>query len=333
MQKRAAHHADLEQLLAEPWRKRLSPDADPVAAMRKIGTLDAFADTRVLFLGAGVCLCRLRNDPEEIAPERDRCNLVRELFRETRPAAGIHFARGGSSRTLVFDVLPREGDPEWPAPVRAVPFEFDAFAPADFPEDLVVQLPGEDRWVRVPGLGEVAMPWYAAAHFLDTLVASFAVDSDANAIDVELADHKYKGLRFEECAIGEIRGVPRVERIQTLRSSFRLGAGRCVEFAEHHFGFIFSAYPRDGLPDDIRAALGPPETAPGPFLVVTRIGGFRRNYPMRYVLVPEDSPAAPYADRFSLGRFLLWPLDEDSEPHAAPAEEEPHAESAENAEP
>jgi hypothetical protein len=325
--------ATLEQLIAEPWRKRLSPDADPVAEMRKIGTLDAFADTRVLFLGAGVCLHHLRNDPEDIAPERDRCNLVRELFRETRPAAGIHFARGGSSRTLVFDVLPREGDPEWPDPVRAVPFEFDAFAPADFPEDLVVRLPGEDRWVRVPGLGEVAMPWRAAAHFLDTLVASFAVDSDANAIDIELADHKYKGLRFEECAIGEIRGVPRVERIQTLRSSFRLGAGRCVEFAEHHFGFIFSAYPRDGLPDDIRAALGPPETAPGPFLVVTRIGGFRRNYPMRYVLVPEDSPAAPNALRFSLGRFLLWPLDEDPEPHAAPAEEEPHAESAENAEP
>ena len=325
--------ATLEQLLAEPWRKRLSPDADPVAEMRKIGTLDAFADTRVLFLGAGVCLHHLRNDPEDIAPERDRCNLVRELFRETRPAAGIHFARGGSSRTLAFDVLPREGDPEWPDPVRAVPFEFDAFAPADFPEDLVVRLPGEDRWVRVPGLGEVAMPWRAAAHFLDTLVASFAVDSDANAIDIELADHKYKGLRFEECAIGEIRGVPRVERIQTLRSSFRLGAGRCVEFAEHHFGFIFSAYPRDGLPDDIRAALGPPETAPGPFLVVTRIGGFRRNYPMRYVLVPEDSPAAPNALRFSLGRFLLWPLDEDPEPHAAPAEEEPHAESAENAEP
>ena len=329
--------ATLEQLIAEPWRKRLSPDADPVAEMRKIGTLDAFADTRVLFLGAGVCLWRLRNDPEEIAPERDRCNLVRELFRETRPAAGIHFARGGSSRTLVFDVLPREGDPEWPAPVRAVPFEFDAFAPADFPEDLVVQLPGEDRWVRVPGLGEVAMPWYAAAHFLDTLVASFAVDSDANAIDVELADHKYKGLRFEECAIGEIRGVPRVERIQTLRSSFRLGAGRCVEFAEHHFGFLFSAYSRDGLPDDIRAALGPPETAPGPFLVVTRIGGFRRNYPMRYVLVPEDSPAAPYADRFSLGRFLLWPLDTPSpageESHAESAESESHAESAETAEP
>ena len=254
--------ATLEQLLAEPWRLRLSPEADPVAEMRKIATLDAFADTRVLFLGAGVCLHRLRNAPEDIAPERDLCNLVRYLFRETRPAAGVDFARGGSSRTLAFDVLPREGDPEWPAPVRAVPFEFDAFAPADFPEDLVVRLPGEDRWVRVPGLGEVAMPWYAAAHFLDTLVASFAVDSDANAIDVELADHKYKGLRFEECAIGEIRGVPRVERIQTLRSSFRLGAGRCVEFAEHHFGFLFSAYSRDGLPDDIRAALGPPETAP-----------------------------------------------------------------------
>ena len=37
--------ATLEQLLAEPWRLRLSPEADPVAEMRKIATLDAFADT------------------------------------------------------------------------------------------------------------------------------------------------------------------------------------------------------------------------------------------------------------------------------------------------
>ena len=155
--------ATLEQLLAEPWRKRLSPDADPVAEMRKIGTLDAFADTRVLFLGPGVCVTRLRNDPGHIAYARAQSRLVRYLFRGTRPAAGVDFARGGSSRLLAFDALPREGDPEFPRPVRAVPFEFDAFAPADAPEDLVVRLPGEDRWVRVPGLGEVAMPRLSAA--------------------------------------------------------------------------------------------------------------------------------------------------------------------------
>ena len=155
--------ATLEQLLAEPWRKRLSPDADPVAEMRKIATLDAFADTRVLFLGPGVCVTRLRNDPGHIAYARAQSRLVRYLFRGTRPAAGVDFARGGSSRLLAFDALPREGDPEFPRPVRAVPFEFDAFAPADAPEELVVRLPGEDRWVRVPGLGEVAMPRLSAA--------------------------------------------------------------------------------------------------------------------------------------------------------------------------
>ena len=155
--------ATLEQLLAEPWRLRLSPEADPVAEMRKIATLDAFADTRVLFLGRGVCVTRLRNDPGHIAYARAQSRLVRYLFRGTRPAAGVDFARGGSSRLLAFDALPREGDPEFPRPVRAVPFEFDAFAPADAPEDLVVRLPGEDRWVRVPGLGEVAMPRLSAA--------------------------------------------------------------------------------------------------------------------------------------------------------------------------
>ncbi len=155
--------ATLEQLLAEPWRLRLSPEADPVAEMRKIATLDAFVDTRVLFLGPGVCVTRLRNDPGHIAYARAQSRLVRYLFRGTRPAAGVDFARGGSSRLLAFDALPREGDPEFPRPVRAVPFEFDAFAPADAPEDLVVRLPGEDRWVRVPGLGEVAMPRLSAA--------------------------------------------------------------------------------------------------------------------------------------------------------------------------
>ena len=300
--------ATLEQLLAEPWRHRLSPEADPVAEMSKIGTLDAFADTRVLFLGAGECLLRLRNDPEVLAPERDLCNLVRELFRGTRPATGVNFARGGSSRTLAFDVLPREGDPEWPAPVRAVPFEFDTFAPADSPENLVVRLPGEDRWVCVPGLGEVAMPWGATAHFLNTLIASFAVDSDANTIDVEIKN--VFGIRFEECAIGEIRSATRGEMTEAPRSSFSLKAGRCVEFAEEQSSLLFSAYPRDGLPDGIRGTLGSPETAPGPFLVVTRLGGSRRNYPMRVILVPKDSPAAPQYEPFSLGRFRVWPLDE-----------------------
>ena len=108
--------------------------------MRKIATLDAFADTRVLFLGRGVCVTRLRNDPGHIAYARAQSRLVRYLFRGTRPAAGVDFARGGSSRLLAFDALPREGDPEFPRPVRAVPFEFDAFAPADAPEDLVVRL-------------------------------------------------------------------------------------------------------------------------------------------------------------------------------------------------
>ena len=181
------------------------------------------------------------------------------------------------------------------------------------------------------------MPWRAASHFLDAIVASFAVDEDANAIDVELADFKFTGIRFEETDIGNVPGAPRGEKVETLRSSFRLKAGRCVEFAEHHASFLFSAYPRDGLPADIRAALGPPETAPGPFLVVTRLGGFRRNYPMRFVLVPEDSPAAPQYDRFSLGRFLVWPLDTPSpageESHAESAESESHAETAETAEP
>ena len=161
--------ATLEQLLAEPWRKRLSPDADPVAEMRKIGTLDAFADTRVLFLGAGVCLRGLKNDPEEIARERARCEEVRAMFRCARPAVGVDFERGGRGRSIAFDKLPRETDEEFPKPVRAVPFDFRGFAPADTADDFVVRLPGgDDRWVLVPGLGAFAMPRRAAAQFLDT---------------------------------------------------------------------------------------------------------------------------------------------------------------------
>ncbi len=132
-------------------------------------------------------------------------------------------------------------------------------------------------------------------------------DPVANVIDVEIKN--VFGIRFEERAIGDIPDATRGEMSETLRSSFRLKAGRCVEFAEQQSSLLFSAYTRDGLPDDIRATLGPPKTAPGPFLVVTRLGGSRRNYPMRFVLVPEDSPAAPQYDRFSLGRFHVWPLD------------------------
>lgn len=161
--------ATLEQLLAEPWRKRLSPDADPVAEMRKIGTLDAFADTRVLFLGAGVCLTRLKNDPERIAIARARCEEVRAMFRCARPAVGVDFERGGRGRLVAFDKLPRETDEEFPEPVRAVPFDFHGFAPANAADDFVVRLPGgDDRWVLVPGLGAFAMPRRAAPHFLDT---------------------------------------------------------------------------------------------------------------------------------------------------------------------
>ena len=161
--------ATLEQLFAEPWRKRLSPDADPVAEMRKIGTLDVFADTRVLFLGAGVCLTRLKNDPERIARERARCEEVRAMFRCARPAVGVDFERGGRGRLVAFDKLPRETDEEFPEPVRAVPFDFHGFAPANAADDFVVRLPGgDDRWVLVPGLGAFAMPRRAAPHFLDT---------------------------------------------------------------------------------------------------------------------------------------------------------------------
>ena len=179
--------ATLEQLLAEPWRKRLSPDADPVAEMRKIGTLDTFADCWVLFLARGLDWGRLKNDSAQIALARARSEKVRAMFRCARPAVGVDFERGGRERSIAFNKLPRETDEKFPKPVRAVPFEFYGFAPADAADDFVVRLPGDDdRWVLVPGLGAFAMPEHAAEN---TRPAEFA-ESEPHAEGAENAETK-----------------------------------------------------------------------------------------------------------------------------------------------
>ena len=156
---------------------------------------------------------------------------------------------------------------------------------------------------------------------LDSIVSSFSVDSTTNAIDVELADFKLADYRprggpwprWEEPDVGDPPGEPHGEEVETLRSSFRLSAGRRVCFGNYAFGLSFAACPRERIPEEILERIGPPGTAPGPFFVVRRTchPSVRRifpDHPLRCILLPASFPGAPEAFPFSLGKFLLWPV-------------------------
>ena len=163
-----------------------------------------------------------------------------------------------------------------------------------------------------------------ARRLLDSIVSSFSVDSTANAIDVELADYeladywprRHPWPRWEGPDVGDPPGEPHGEEVETLRSSFRLSAGRRVCFGDYVFGFSFAACPRERISEEVLDRIGPPETAPGPFFVVRRIchPSVRRihpDYPMRCILLPASFTGAPEAFPFSAGKFLLWPSPEE----------------------
>ena len=157
---------------------------------------------------------------------------------------------------------------------------------------------------------------------LDSIVSSFSVDSTTNAIDVELADFKLADYRpprggpwprWEEPDVGDPPGEPHGEEVETLRSSFRLSAGRRVCFGDYVCWFSFASCPWERIPEVILERIGPPETAPGPFFVVRRTchPSVRRifpDHPLRCILLPASFPGAPEAFPFSLGKFLLWPV-------------------------
>ena len=159
---------------------------------------------------------------------------------------------------------------------------------------------------------------------LDSIVSSFSVDSTTNAIDVELADYeladywprRHPWPRWEGPDVGDPLREPHGEEVETLRSSFRLSAGRRVCFGDYVFGFSFAACPRERISEEVLDRIGPPETAPGPFFVVRRIchPSVRRihpDYPMRCILLPASFTGAPEAFPFSAGKFLLWPSPEE----------------------
>ena len=159
---------------------------------------------------------------------------------------------------------------------------------------------------------------------LDSIVSSFSVDSTTNAIDVELADYeladywprRHPWPRWEGPDVGDPLREPHGEEVETLRSSFRLSAGRRVCFGDYVFGFSFAACPRERISEEVLDRIGPPETAPGPLFVVRRIchPSVRRihpDYPMRCILLPASFTGAPEAFPFSAGKFLLWPSPEE----------------------